>query len=86
MIPDELGRDNRCDDGAGNGEQHGASLCCAPTYGSGPEPWMNGLLGVNSSARVGVTGPLSDAIRPAIVTFGVSVPGSRKPRCTAGRS
>jgi hypothetical protein len=34
---------------------------------------MNGMLGFNSSARVGVTGPLSDAIRPAIVAFGVSV-------------
>jgi hypothetical protein len=49
MIPDELGRDNGCDDGAGNSEQHGVSLCCALNYGMRPEPRMNDVLRIHSS-------------------------------------
>jgi hypothetical protein len=86
MIPDELAGDNRCDDGAGNGEQHGVSLGCAPNYGMRPEPRMNGVLRIQVAPRVAVArDPLSDAIRPAIVVLGVSIPGSRKRRCNAGR-
>jgi hypothetical protein len=50
MIPDELGRDNGCDGGASNGEQHGVSLCCALNYGTRPEPRMNGMLRILARA------------------------------------
>lgn len=42
------------------------------------------MLRILSPARGGGAGPLSDTIWPAIVGFGVPVPGSRKRRCSAG--